>query len=248
MSHYAKELRPKFERIYQIELEYQPACWKLCGDGHCCHHTRYRNNRKGVQILPLMPGELAFLRESGHINQYSNPKATSQRFEFPFGPLFFEQLEVDLKNGGCPCTHGTRPTICRLYPLLPQFDPCEGIVGFDDKFTIYEEAEAVLGLPKICKVESVPFNQLGPFNEIMKILASEPVFMFYISLYQLMKREFTRELAGHKAAGIAGGIEQASRSLILKLKTGKVPELMGQINALADRYKAVFGERLQLEL
>lgn len=248
-----ENLQSKFDQIYQIDLEYQPACWKLCGDGHCCHHTRYRDNIRGVQILPLMPGELAYMQERGLLKQYSNPKITSERFEFNFGPIQFDQLQVDLKNGGCPCIHGMRPTICRLYPVLPIFDPQQGIVGFDDKFTIYEEGEAFYKLPQACKITSVPFSQLNQFNSFLKVLASEPLFMFYLTVYRALKQAFVNELKlvatppNDANKEIASGIDRGSRSLIFKLRTKRAPEVIDQIHTIASQYKNHFGDRLRFD-
>lgn len=241
-----ERLHSKFEQLYKIELTYVPECWKLCGDGHCCHLTRYRNNPKQMQPLPLMPGELQFMQKTGYINQYSNPKVRSQRFEFEFGPLYFDQLEVDLKNGGCPCTHDIRPTICRMYPFLPTFDPKAGVTGFDPNFTVYEEAEEHLHAPRVCQVTEIPTDKKPQLDQFLKILTSEPLFMFYLSVYRRIKMAFASEidaLSGVK--DVKTGVEAASKNLIFKLKTGKAPEVIRDINSLADRYKSAFGDQLQ---
>ena len=39
-----------FEKIYASDLTFQPGCWELCGDAHCCHFSRYKANFSLIEM------------------------------------------------------------------------------------------------------------------------------------------------------------------------------------------------------
>ena len=112
-----------YEQIYATDLVYQADCWQLCGDPHCCSFARHKTRfpllgrlRPG-QELPLLPGEYDFLQVNGWTAQFG--EHDRRTVDYDFGPACVRLDTIVSRRPNCACDHGTRTTICRLYPLLP---------------------------------------------------------------------------------------------------------------------------------
>ena len=101
------------------------------------------------------------------------------------GVLSYEAIKIP--TTGCPCDHGRRPTVCRLYPLAPRYDLDRGFMGVDSTFSMMEIAEEFLGVPRSCRVDAVPFQELEKFIAISKAIETEPVIMFQFMALDLLK-------------------------------------------------------------
>ena len=144
----APSLAAIFEEVYRTELVYVPDCWKLCGDAHCCNFSRYKKRfrmiaRTPFQELPLLPGEFEFLASKGWLAQFE--PFEHRAVEFPLDGYTLRAESVVSLRPGCACEHATRPTICRLYPLLPVFGIGGDLVGVE-QVGIYEEMERIAGM------------------------------------------------------------------------------------------------------
>jgi hypothetical protein len=125
---------PVFDVVYETDLVYVSDCWKLCGDAHCCSFSRYKSRFKMIartpfQELPLLPGEYDYLRARGWDAQFGEHE--HKVVEFSVGDLEIRAESIVSYKSGCACDHDTRPTICRLYPLLPVYDARGALVGVD---------------------------------------------------------------------------------------------------------------------
>jgi hypothetical protein len=115
------EIQDAFHQIYSTDLEYVPACWKLCGDAHCCSFARYKAKfkliaRKPFQELPLLPGEYEFLASRGWLKQFGD--YDHQVSSYSFGSRSMRIESNVSRRPSCACDHATRPTIYRLYSAV----------------------------------------------------------------------------------------------------------------------------------
>ena len=191
------ELAAIYETVYATDLVYVKDCWKLCGDAHCCSFQRYKSRYRVIaqspfQELPLLPGEWAWLQQRGWAAQFEPCEFREQVFGIDGRSLRHES--VISRRPGCACDHATRPTICRLYPLLPRFDLEGRLIGVE-RTGIYEEMERIGGLPAACKLEQLPFDQMTPFLSLAAALASSPLLRWHLEAYRLTKRHVADRLA-----------------------------------------------------
>lgn len=189
-----------FETIYQTDLVYVPDCWKLCGDAHCCSFSRYKKRfrmiaRTPFQELPLLPGEYEFLLSHGWESQFE--EFEHRVIEFPLDHYVIRAESVVSLRAGCACNHGTRPTICRLYPLLPVFDE-RGQVSGVEQMGIYEEMEHIGGLEPACQLRDLPFEQVTPFLTVTSTLSRSPLLLFYLEAYRRTKALAAKEVAARR--------------------------------------------------
>jgi hypothetical protein len=192
-----------FERLYATDLVYQPDCWKLCGDAHCCNFARHRSKfriltRGGAQDLPLLPGEFEFLQAKGWQKQFQ--EFDRRRTPYDFGPAtVWLDLVSSRRPGGCACDHDTRTVICRLYPLLPVFDVQGRVVG-TEVIGMYEELERLDALTPACRLTAIPFEQMTCFLRLCELIASDPVMLFHVAAYRAAKRHVFRRIGEEKTA------------------------------------------------
>ena len=185
-----------FDTIYSTDLVYAPDCWKLCGDANCCNFTRYKSQMsilgKSSQELPLLPGEMDFLKARGWDKDFGEFELRVIEFPIELGTMKLEFLAG--RPGSCACKHDTRTTVCRLYPLMPIYDIDGRILDVDTHFGMFEEIESIDGIPRACKIEHVPFSELGKFLTISNAVAKNPTQVFYVKAFQLAKAHATERL------------------------------------------------------
>jgi len=188
-----------FDVVHQTDLTYVEGCWKLCGDAHCCHYDRYRREStpqdRGMTRIPMLAGEYRYMEERGLLSQYSSPRLETHALPLRSGLYRFELLTVPA-SGRCPCDHNRRPTVCRLYPLLPVYAVGRGLVGIDTNFGVFEEVEELAKIERACKVTQAPFTQFDHFLRIATAVADSPDCMFGMMAYSLIKRHFRDRLLG----------------------------------------------------
>ncbi|MDB6138422.1 MAG: hypothetical protein JWO94_1494, partial [Verrucomicrobiaceae bacterium] len=196
------DARSVFATIYATDLVFEPDCWKLCGDAHCCSFTRHKAKfrmmaKDSAQELPLLPGEWEFLCENGWDKQFAEHEFRASTHVVAGRSLRIES--VVSKRPMCICDHGTRTTVCRLYPLVPQFEVGGGLAG-TEPLGIYEELEQLDGLPPACQVTGLEFPQLNLFLHMTRALASHPVLLFYLMAYRVTKQHARQRVAAKKSA------------------------------------------------
>ncbi len=114
-----------FDEIYQTDLVYEKDCFKLC-DAHCCsgfasHKAQFKFMATGhFNELPLLPGEYEYMKARGYLEQFGDHDHRVIPFELSKRSIKYETIVS--RKPGCACNHATRTTICRLYPLIPQYD------------------------------------------------------------------------------------------------------------------------------
>lgn len=193
-----------FERIYSLNVVFQPECWKLCGDAHCCSFARHKERfrllgRMGppAQELPLLPGEYDFLQARGWTAQFHDHER--KRLAFDFGPAVIHLDTVTSTRPRCACDHDTRTTVCRLYPLLPVYET-SGVLVATEPLGIYEELEILDGLEPACQLGSLPFPQLNLYLKMAALLGGHPVLRFHLMAYRLLKKHVAGRVAEEKSA------------------------------------------------
>ncbi len=192
----ASELSAIYDTVYATELVYVKDCWKLCGDAHCCSFQRYKSRYRIIaqapfQELPLLPGEHAWLAQRGWLAQFEPFEHRVQTFAIGARTLAYESIIS--RRPGCACDHATRPTICRLYPLLPRFNLEGQLVGVENT-GIYEEMERIGGMASACRLEQLPFAQMTPFLRLTSALARSPLLLFALEAYRLSKQHVAQRL------------------------------------------------------
>ena len=175
------QLMQAFEAIYRTDLVYAPDCWKRCGDAHCCNFSRYKSSMgitadKPFQELPLLPGEMQFLVETGFIRDFGEIEHRVIEFPLSRGVLRAEFLVSRGKT--CACQHNTRTTVCRLYPLMPRFDDAGHLIGTDTMFGMFEHIERLDVLPRACKIDAIPFSETDKLLTICRAIGSNPLHVF----------------------------------------------------------------------
>jgi hypothetical protein len=226
-------LQDIFDTVYATDLVYVKDCWKLCGDAHCCSFQRYKGRyrilaRTPFQELPLLPGEWAWLQSRGWTSQFEPFEHKVQAFEVD-GRILRHETVVS-RRPGCACDHATRPTICRLYPLLPRFAPdgrLEGVEGAG----IYEDMERIGGLAPACELRHLPFDQLTPFLRLCAALSRSPLLLFHLEAYRLAKQHVAGTLARRVADG-GKDVFQVFEMGLLRQALVDGPALRAEITAL----------------
>jgi hypothetical protein len=248
------DVRAMFDAIYATDLTYGKDCWTLCGDAHCCSFGRYRARDPVQQDLLLLPHEHDYMKARGHTAQYRSYRFHSRSYVLTDATLRFEMLSVATTRGGCPCSHAIRPTVCRLYPMLPLFEVGVGLVGIEPYFALEDEVERAAGMPVTCRIEHLTPAELKGFLRIANAIASVPDCMFHVMAYDCVRRHVRAGLQRRAAQDpIAPTTEAVSRTLAtlgVDLLRGCLfdgTQLRHELDALArsfvDRYGADFQTR-----
>lgn len=240
-------VRIDYASIYATDLVYLPGCWQLCGDAHCCsfrrHKARFRLiGTKPVQELPLLPGEYAHLRENGFLAQFQDHE--HRVLDYAFGTRSLRLESIVSRRPGCACDHGTRPTICRLYPLLPVFDMDGHLTGVE-RIGIYDALAEMDGQEKVCQVDRMSFSELEKFLAIAATIARDPRALFYVAAYRLAHDHVRQRLAELKGDGAASFFSVFESSL-LRGKLVDHAQLGAKLAALADTFEARYGREFSL--
>ena len=233
-----------FETIYATDLVYVPDCWRLCGDAHCCSFARHKARFRligsgGGQELPLLPGEYAFLRDRGWLAQFQDHEHRAYDYVYPGGVLRVETILS--RRAGCACDHGTRPTICRLYPLVPVYDP-DGAVVSVHHGGVYEALERQAGLDPACRLEAIPFPELQKFLAVAAAIARDPAALFHVSAYLVALRHLEARLAALRGDASADVFRLFESNLLTGrlLDHDRLREDLGRLaRRFEDRYGAV---------
>jgi hypothetical protein len=241
-----------FDTIYGIDLVFEPGCWKLCSDAHCCHFSRYKSaGAPAFHEIPLLPGEWQYLNTTGHIHQYEDSRQLRLEVSLDTGTLTYESLRIPGRQ--CPCRHELRPTICRLYPLLPMYSVSAGLIGVDTKMTLFDVIEEVLELPRACRIAAVPLSELQKFMALARALGSEPVLMFHLMAYKRVKDQLRDTLMKMVAAAgrpsgspgeVADRITTLQRDLVVK--TVNWGAVKADLNQLGNDFRQRHGPSFTL--
>ena len=237
----------RFEEIYSTDLVYVPNCWKLCGDAHCCNFKRYKSRFKMIartpfQELPLLPGEFEFLAEKGWLEQFGDYEHKTVEFEIEGHSLKAESIVIH--NLECACNHDTRPTICRLYPLLPKFNIAGQLVG-TEPMGIYEELELISGMEAACKLTALPFEQLNKFLFIAAQLGKSPLHLYYLEAYRVTKQHVSVRLA-EKYNKTQRDVFSVFESAFIRRTLFEKKQLAHELTHLARRFHEYYGDRFTL--
>ncbi|HTU60043.1 MAG TPA: hypothetical protein VMF89_16435 [Polyangiales bacterium] len=237
-----------YERLYGIDLVYQPDCYKLCGDAHCCSFARHKQHfrilgKRQFQELPLLPGEYDFMAARGYLRQFGEYERKAHAYPLGDGRALYVDSIVSYRQGGCVCDHDTRPVVCRLYPVLPVMDEV-GRLGAIEPFGVYEELEVVAQQEAACQIRSLPLAQLELWLSFGRTLAESPLVAFHLAAYRLAKRHVAGRLAEARKPGenVFAQFEWA----LLRKRLFDHAALRAELVALADRYRDHWGERFVL--
>lgn len=240
-----------FDGIYSTDLVYAPDCWKLCGNAHCCNFTRYKSQMsmigKGGQELPLLPGEMDFLKSRGwtsHFGQFEH-----RVIEFPLSRGVMKLEFLVSASHTCACQHDTRTTVCRLYPLLPIYDLDCRLIGVNTHFGIYEEIEAIDQMERACKIDQLPFDELNKFLTICNLIAANPTHVFYVTAFQAAKAFAVQQLRTARQP-IKPSVQVSTLRIfegmfaLKQLLDGKAMRI--RLDELADQFHARYGDRFSV--
>lgn len=240
----SENAEPAYGRIYDTDLVFEKDCWKLCGDAHCCSFSRYKSRfqviaRSPFQELPLLPGEHAFLQSRGWLDQFGD--YTHKVVEFPIDgyELRVESI-VSRRPVGCVCNHDTRPTVCRLYPLLPVFQVDGSLAGVEP-LGIYEEMERIAGLQPACMVERLSFAELNKFLLVANEIAADPARLFYMMAYRVTRKHVAARLEDRLSKG-AGDVFGAFEAAFIRNKLLDSAALREELSGLARQFEGAYGE------
>jgi hypothetical protein len=117
------------------------------------------------------------LSQRGYLKQFGD--FDHREMTYAFGDRSIKIESIISRRPHCACDHGTRTTICRLYPLMPAFDVGGRLTGIDTVGT-YEVLEKEEGLARACRVDSLPFEQMAKFISITALISADPKALFYI--------------------------------------------------------------------
>lgn len=236
-----------FERIYATDLVYVPECWKLCGDAHCCSFSRYKSRFKMLgktpfQELPLLPGEYEFLKSKDWLKQFGDHD--HKIVEFEIDGYILKSESVVSRRPNCACDHDVRPTICRLYPLLPVFDIAGQFVG-TEPMGIYEEIERIAGMDTACQLNSLPFNQVNDFLAITNELGKNLEHLFYLEAYRITKAHVSEQLA-HRFESQDKDIFAIFEAGFIRRNLIDTNLLRATLSELATRFENRYGDRFHI--
>lgn len=236
-----------FDEIYAADLRYLADCWKLCGDAHCCSFSRYKARfrilaRKPFQELPLLPGEFEYLSGKGWLAQFGDYER--RILEVPLDVGIMRVESVVSWRPGCACNQETRPTICRLYPLLPLYDTEGRVVGVEST-GIYEVLEELGGLEPACRLTAIPFPELQKWHAITAAIGRCPVAVFYLMAYHLTKMHVRERLAAaHQTNG--RDVFALFETMLLRKQLIDHGKLRAELNELASFFRDRYGDAFQL--
>lgn len=229
-----------FDRIYSTDLRYVRDCYELCGDAHCCNFTRYKSKfmfmgRTQFQELPLLPGELDYLERHGLLKQFGDFEV--RRTEFPIAQGIIRYEAIVSRRQGCACDNATRPTICRLYPLYPQYDATGALVGMET-VGIYEELEKIGGMAPACQITTVPVTEMAAFISFANHIATNSAAAFHMEAFRLAKHAAAETVA--RAVAKSGSSPfRAFELSMLRSTLFDTAALRAQLEALATEYQAL---------
>ena len=244
----ATNINARFERIYATDLVYVSDCWKLCGDAHCCSFARYKSNFKMIartpfQELPLLPGEYDFLASKGWLEQFGDHDHKVVDFEVGKHTIHAESIVSRRMN--CACNHDTRPTICRLYPLLPVFETSGRLIS-TEVMGIYEEMEASAKLDPVCQISSLPLAETNKFLAIADAISSTPEHLFYIEAYRMTKRHVADRLAKKYETTEGRSIFTVFETGMLRRNLIDTDQLRAELGKLIVRFEQHYGAAFKL--
>lgn len=237
-----------YARLYDIDLVYQPDCYKLCGDAHCCSFARHKQHfrilgKRQFQELPLLPGEYDFLAAQGYLRQFGEFERKASVYALGDGRALYVDSIVSYRTGGCVCDHATRPVVCRLYPVLPVMDELGQLTGIEP-FGVYEELEVIAQQEAACQIRSLPLAQLELWLAFSRALAESPLIAFHLAAYRIAKRHVSERLAQARKPGenVFAQFEWA----LLRKRLFDHASLRAELVQLAARYRDRWGERFVL--
>jgi hypothetical protein len=240
-----------YDQIYRTDLVFREGCWRLCGDAHCCHFARYKPQlTQGFHEIPLLPGEWEYLNTTGYIRQYGDYRRLTLGVQLRVGSLVYESLRISTTH--CPCSHDIRPTICRLYPLLPIYSATAGLIGVDTRVTIFDIIEEALDLPRSCKIDEIPLNELQKFMTLTRALGSEPVLVFHLMAYKLVKDVFQNALLQKLSLEGTAAMPAEQGALFMAYQQDLVTKVVdwssvkAQLNELGDSFRRLHGSSFTL--
>ena len=236
-----------FEKIYATDLVYVSNCWKLCGDAHCCSFARYKAKfrliaRTPFQELPLLPGEYEYLQAKGWLAQFGDHDHKVVEYPLDGGNLRVESIIS--RRPLCACDHDTRPTICRLYPLLPVFT-IDGALLEVESVGLYELLEEIEGLAPACQLTALPFNELQKLLVITGELARHPIFLYYLAAYRQTKAHVQSRLLSVKAKQ-SGTAFALFESLLIRKNLIDHATLKAQLDDLLNQFRIQYGGHFQI--
>ncbi|MBI4523154.1 MAG: hypothetical protein HY695_04990 [Deltaproteobacteria bacterium] len=236
-----------FDEIYATDLVFVKDCWRLCGDAHCCSFSRYKARFKLIaksqfQELPLLPGEYEYLNSRGWLAQFGDFDRKLTEYPLEHGMMRIDSIISRRPN--CACDHDTRPTVCRLYPLLPVLDLDGRLTGIDS-IGIYEEIEKLENLEPACKIASVPFLELQKFLVISSAIGRDPTMLFYISAYRTAKEHVRSRLEAAKSIR-SGDSFSIFEWALLRDRLIDHSDLASRLSSLAETFQARYGDRFTL--
>lgn len=239
--------RAVFDRIYATDLVYEPGCWKLCGDAHCCHFSRHKARfrmmaQESFQELPLLPGEWEYLTERGWTTQFGEHEHRASTYEA--GGSVFRVESVISHKPMCACDHGTRTTICRLYPVLPVYDGSGRVTG-TEVLGSYEELERLDGLDPVCKITAVPLSQMNVFLDLANEIGRHPVLLVYLRAYHATKRHVFDGLAARLTSGEVGTAFQLFERGYLRRQLIRHDDLRASLASIVDEARALHGDAFE---
>lgn len=237
-----------FDTIYSTDLVYLRDCWTLCGDAHCCSFSRYKARFKLIaqgsfQELPLLPGEYQYLQERGWLAQFGDFDHKVIEYSLDHRTLRVESIISRKPN--CACDHDTRPTVCRLYPLLPVFD-VDGRVTRLDSFGIYEELEKLDHLEPACRLTGLPFTEFQKFLTISSEISRHPKTLYYMSAYRITKEHIRSRLKRAVDVYCASSFSLFERGILRKTLFDH-SHLKSQLASLADEFHMRYGSGFSLD-
>ncbi|MFK8114803.1 MAG: hypothetical protein AB8B91_21560 [Rubripirellula sp.] len=235
-----------FDVVFATDLVYQADCWKLCGDGHCCHFSRYKKNssEQDYQSLPLLAGEYEYMKRRGYLQQYSEMELQRTSIDVEDGEWNIDMLRVRV-DASCPCDHNLRPTVCRIYPLWPIFSAQQGLVGISTSPSQFEVMEKLGGLESACKVSGTSFAEFQKFLAICTAISANPRVMFSVMMMGLCRDLFEEKLhttmQTHKV-----NMFQAMAMQVKENAFVDEAECSRQTSAMVSEFKTKFGSRFSL--
>jgi hypothetical protein len=236
-----------FDDIYSADLRYRADCWQLCGDAHCCSFARYKSRLRVVartpfQELPLLPNEFEYLASRGWLEQFGDYQHNVVNVELRAGTMRVETIVS--RRVGCACDQATRPTVCRLYPLLPVFDLNGRVIG-TESFGVYEVLEELESLEPACRLTSLPFEELEKFHRITAAIGRSPVALFYSMAYRLTKAHVRERVRQAKMKAQADAFLVFARMLMRERLTDQTA-LVAELDTLAEGFRQRYGAAFAL--
>lgn len=235
-----------FDAIFETDLVYKQDCWKLCGDGHCCHFDRYKRNssEQGFQTLPLLAGEYEYMQRRGILEKYVEMDLQRTNIDLENGTWHIDMLRVRA-DSACPCEHDLRPTVCRIYPLWPIFSVSQGLVGISTTPSQFEVMETLGGLERACKISGTTFVEFEKFLKICAAISANPRVMFSVMIMALCRDLFEETLQ----ATMTEHNVNMFQAMAMQIKNDVFvdqSECVRRTTAMIDDFQGVFGDQFSL--